>query len=102
MAMNFVTLMTLTPKGRERLAAAAESLATVGKDLEELGGKCGTLLVTYGRYDAIITGECPSPEAFAQLMGLLHGAGLYTTETHVGVHPVEFKHQVELTPRHHS
>lgn len=95
MAVSFQVLLTLTTRGRENGTHAAQSLTTAGQVLLELGGKLGTLAMTYGRYDATVSGECPTQAALTQFVAWINDQGYYSTLTLIGVDPGTF-----VVPKH--
>jgi uncharacterized protein with GYD domain len=84
----FVTLLKLTSKGREDLDAAAKHLSTIAEQIEEVGGRCDAVMMTYGDTDAAVAGEVKDLETLMRLMANAQKNGIYVTDTHVGIrHP---------------
>jgi uncharacterized protein with GYD domain len=87
---QFNMLLTLTAKGREDPAAASASLTAAGGVVSELGGTVTSLGLTYGQYDAVITGELPDTAAITSLAGWIQSQRFFATETLVGASQASF------------
>ncbi|MGA8296422.1 MAG: GYD domain-containing protein, partial [Acidimicrobiales bacterium] len=60
--MKYITLLKLTPKGREHLPEAKDILTKVTGVTEQFGGKLESVWATGGQYDFIAVAKYPNPE----------------------------------------
>jgi uncharacterized protein with GYD domain len=60
--MKFITLLNLTPKGREHLPEAKDILIKMTGVAEQFGGKVESVWATVGHYDFIAVAEYATPE----------------------------------------
>jgi uncharacterized protein with GYD domain len=98
MATSFVVLCTLTQTGRSDAPGAESSLTDWRRLFEEAEGIVNTHLMTFGRYDAVIAGECSSVHELAHWVADIDDAGCFSTETLIGAAPGTFAPEHHLAP----
>lgn len=60
--LKYITLLNLTPMGREHLREAKDILIKVTGVTEQFGGKLESVWATVGQYDFVAVAEYPNPE----------------------------------------
>lgn len=95
-SVRFLMLLRLTTQGRNQGQAAGVMLQSIYDSLNKVG-EAREVMMTYGEYDAVVSGTCNTPEALAAFAALVNDGGYYSTETLIGFEPEWFvpgKHSV--------
>jgi uncharacterized protein with GYD domain len=78
---HFVTLLRYTQQGIGKIKDSPKRLDAARKAAEKLGGKFDTWYLTMGKYDAVLTSEFPSDEAYAKFILSVGAMGNVSTQT---------------------
>ena len=91
-SVPFLILLTLTDTGRNAGESAASSLSDAARGhFATLNGKDFELKMTFGQYDAYITGSLDSLESITSYVAWLNEQGYFATQTLVCVDPVTYE-----------
>lgn len=77
----YVQLIRWTDQGRKAVASLPDRVATVQKQIEQMGVKVIGNYVAMGQFDQIAIAEAPDDETVAKISMLIAGRGNATTET---------------------
>ena len=90
--MRFLMLLKLTPHGRQHAESAAASLRMAAEEvLPEAGGVMTTWFMTFGQYDAVITGTCDESQQLAGFAAWINEQGYFESETLTGFDSTAYK-----------
>ena len=96
--MHYILLMNLTEQGAKEARDIPKRIAEGIAGFEKMGGKVLSFHVTFGPYDYVAVGDCPSDEAAAAFALALASQGRVTTTTLKGFTPEEFAKIVTALP----
>jgi uncharacterized protein with GYD domain len=78
---TYVVLVKWTEQGRRDVGTLVDRQERVRKQVEKLGVKPISQLVTMGRYDQVVVTEAPDDETMAKASLMVAGQGNAVTET---------------------
>jgi uncharacterized protein with GYD domain len=78
---TYVVLVKWTEQGRRDVGTLVDRQERVRKQVEKLGVKPISQLVTMGRYDQVVVTEAPDDETMAKASLMVAGQGNAITET---------------------
>jgi uncharacterized protein with GYD domain len=96
--MHYILLMNLTEQGAKEAKEIPTRIAEGIAAFEKMGGTVLSFHVTFGPYDYVAIGDCPSDEAAAAFAMALASQGRVTTTTLRGFTPEEFAKVVAVLP----